>query len=150
VLTRSPMSTGNENLPEGGIEILSEHQCRELLASRDLGRIAFPLGDETEIFPVNYSTDGVIVVFRSNRGTKLTRSTVSRVTFEVDEWDPAEKVGWSVVLKGVAEEVTGGIDPFATALRSREVTPRAPGDHDYWIAVYPASITGRRFRGGQS
>ena len=32
-------------------EVLSEDQGRELLASRDLGRIAFPLGDETEIFP---------------------------------------------------------------------------------------------------
>lgn len=144
------MSTGNENEPESGIEILSEHQCRELLASRDLGRIAFPLGHETEIFPVNYSTDGVIVVFRTGRGTKLTRSTVSRVTFEVDEWDPVGKVGWSVVLKGVAEEVTSGIDPFATALRSREIAPLAPGEHDYWIAVYPASITGRRFHGGQA
>lgn len=144
------MPTDNENEREADLEILSEHDCRELLASRDLGRIAFPLGDETEIFPVNYSTDGVIVVFRTGRGTKLTRSTVSRVTFEVDEWDPVGKVGWSVVLKGVAEEVTAGIDPFATALRSREVTPLAPGQHDYWIAVYPASITGRRFRSVQA
>ena len=147
MLTRSAMSPGNENESEGGMEILSERECRELLASRDLGRIAFPLGGETEIFPVNYATDGIIIVFRTGTGTKLTRSTVSRVTFEVDEWDPAERVGWSVVLKGVAEEVTTGIDPFAAALRSRQVAPLAPGEHDYWIAVYPATISGRRFRG---
>jgi nitroimidazol reductase NimA-like FMN-containing flavoprotein (pyridoxamine 5'-phosphate oxidase superfamily) len=132
---------------DGGLEVLSEPMCRELLASRDLGRIAFPLGGDTEIFPVNYSTDGTIVVFRTGTGTKLAQSTVSRVAFEVDEWDEAEKVGWSVVLKGVAQEVTLGSDPFAAALRARPVVPLAPGEHDYWIAIYPATISGRRFRG---
>jgi nitroimidazol reductase NimA-like FMN-containing flavoprotein (pyridoxamine 5'-phosphate oxidase superfamily) len=129
-----------------GFEILSEQQCRELLASRDLGRIAFPVGDEIEIFPVNYATDGTIVVFRTGTGTKLTGSTASRVAFEVDDWDAAKKVGWSVVLKGVAEEVTSGTDPFSTALRTRNVVPLVPGENDYWIAVYPATISGRRFR----
>jgi nitroimidazol reductase NimA-like FMN-containing flavoprotein (pyridoxamine 5'-phosphate oxidase superfamily) len=134
---------------ESGLEILSEQQCRELLASRDLGRVAFPLGDETEIFPVNYSTDGLIVVFRTAPGTRLAHSTDARVAFEVDDWDPKEQVGWSVVLKGVAQEVTGGIDPYSTALRTRRVEPLVPGEHDYWIAVYPAQITGRRFRRSQ-
>jgi len=135
----------DQNQPDGGLEILSEQQCHELLSSRDLGRIAFPLGEDTEIFPVNYSTDGTIVVFRTGTGTKLDQSTMTRVAFEVDEWDAARKVGWSVVLKGVAQEVTRGIDPFATALRSRPVVPLAPGEHDYWIAIYPATISGRRF-----
>jgi hypothetical protein len=135
----------DHNQPGGGLEILSEQQCRELLSSRDLGRIAFQLGEDTEIFPVNYSTDGTIVVFRTGTGTKLDQSTVTRVAFEVDDWDAARKVGWSVVLKGVAQEVTRGIDPFATALRSRPVVPLAPGEHDYWIAIYPATVSGRRF-----
>ena len=139
--------TSAQDQVAGGLEILSEPQCRELLSSRDLGRIAFPLGEDTEIFPVNYSTDGTIVVFRTGTGTKLAQSTVSRVAFEVDEWDAAKKVGWSVVLKGVAQEVTHAGDPFATALRTRHVVPMAPGEHDYWIAVYPATISGRRFRG---
>ena len=129
------------------LEILTEPQCRELLASHDLGRIAFPLGADTEVFPVNYSTDGTIVVFRTGSGTKLAESTVSRVTFEVDEWDATTKVGWSVVLKGIAEEVTRGTDPFSQALRAREVVPLVPGEHDFWIAIYPATISGRRFRG---
>jgi hypothetical protein len=138
--------TSDEPQTHGGLEILSEQQCRELLASRDLGRIAFRLGEDTEIFPVNYSTDDTIVIFRTGTGTKLDQSTATRVAFEVDEWDAAKKVGWSVVLKGVAQEVTRGIDPFATALRSRPVVPLAPGERDYWIAIYPATISGRRFR----
>lgn len=131
----------------GGLEILSEEQCRELLASRDLGRIAFAHAENIEIFPVNYSTDGTIVVFRTGAGTKLAHSTVPRVAFEVDDWDVAKKIGWSVVLKGVAQEVTSGTDPFSTILRTRDVVPLVPGEHDYWIAIYPAEISGRRFRG---
>ena len=133
---------------ENRLDILSEEQCRDLLASRDLGRVAFPLGNATEIFPVNYSTDGVIVVFRTAPGTKLAQVMVSRVSFEVDDWDAAAKVGWSVVLKGVAQEVTAGIDPFSTALRAANVEPRAPGEHDHWIAIYPSEISGRRFHRG--
>ena len=86
------------------LEVLSEDQCRELLASRNLGRITFPLGDETEIFPINYAIDGVIVVFRTAHGTKLAQVMASRVSFEIDEWNAAEKVGWSwgwAVLFGV-------------------------------------------------
>jgi hypothetical protein len=144
------MSTTDQSRPDGGLEILSEQTCRELLASRDLGRIAFAMGKDTEIFPVNYSTDGTIVVFRTGAGTKLTQSTVTRVAFEVDEWNAANKVGWSVVLKGVAQEVTTGTDPFSTTLRTRPVVPLAPGEHDYWIAIYPATISGRRFRADQT
>jgi nitroimidazol reductase NimA-like FMN-containing flavoprotein (pyridoxamine 5'-phosphate oxidase superfamily) len=144
------MPTGEQDQADGGLEILTEHQCRELLATRDLGRIAFPLDGETEIFPVNYSTDGTIVVFRTAPGTKLAESTLTRVAFEVDDWDAAAQVGWSVVLKGIAQEVTAGTDPFSAALRTRNVEPLAPGEHEHWIAVYPAQLSGRRFRRGQA
>jgi nitroimidazol reductase NimA-like FMN-containing flavoprotein (pyridoxamine 5'-phosphate oxidase superfamily) len=128
------------------IEVLSEHQCRELLASQDLGRIAFSIGDQPEIFPVNYAADGSVVVFRAASGTKLLNTIMTRVAFEVDHWDPDGRVGWSVVLKGVAQEVTTGIDPFSSALRERRVFPLAPGEREKWIAVYPSEISGRRFR----
>lgn len=128
------------------IEVLSEQQCRELLASRDLGRIAFSIGEQPEIFPVSYATDGSIVVFRTASGTKLQNAIKSRVAFEVDDWDPDGRVGWSVVLKGVSEEVTSGIDPFSATLRERRVFPLAPGQREHLIAIYPSEITGRRFR----
>ena len=127
------------------LEVLSEDQCRELLASQELGRVAFPVGEVTEIFPVNYATDGLIVIFRTDPGTKLALVTDSRVSFEVDQWDAVTKVGWSVVLKGVAQMATAGIDPFSAALRAGNVQPVAPGAHDHWIAIYPSEITGRRF-----
>jgi len=127
------------------LEVLSERQCLNLLASRTLGRIAFSVGDQPEIFPISYATDGAIVVFRTASGTKLDWVTRSRVAFEVDDWDPMTRIGWSVLLKGVAQDVTEGIDPFAEALRARPVWPHAPGPHEHWIAVYPSEISGRRF-----
>jgi nitroimidazol reductase NimA-like FMN-containing flavoprotein (pyridoxamine 5'-phosphate oxidase superfamily) len=127
------------------LEVLSDDQCRELLASRDIGRIAFLIGDEPEIFPVNYATDGSVVVFRTASGTKLHEVVMRRVAFEVDSWDPDTRIGWSVVVKGVAQEVTTAIDPFAAALRQRPVYPLAPGEREQWIAVYPSEISGRRF-----
>jgi nitroimidazol reductase NimA-like FMN-containing flavoprotein (pyridoxamine 5'-phosphate oxidase superfamily) len=134
--------------PDDQLEVLSEQQCLDLLASRDLGRIAFEIGGELEIFPVNYTCDGAIVVFRTAYGTKLEQALVARVAFEVDSWDPDARVGWSVVLKGVANEVTTGIDPFSATLRTRKVSPQAPGNRERWIAIYPSEISGRRFRQG--
>jgi nitroimidazol reductase NimA-like FMN-containing flavoprotein (pyridoxamine 5'-phosphate oxidase superfamily) len=127
------------------LEVLSEQQCRELLASQDLGRIAFSIGDQPEIFPINYAADGTVVVFRTAADKRVQQAVLRRVAFEVDGWDPDTRVGWSVVLKGVAEEVTTGIDPFSEALRNRPVFPMAPGVRERWIAVYPSEISGRRF-----
>lgn len=50
------------------------------------------------------------------------------------------------MLKGVAQEVPTGIDPFSAALRERSVFPLAPGVRKRWIAIYPSEISGRRFR----
>ncbi|HMJ39646.1 MAG TPA: pyridoxamine 5'-phosphate oxidase family protein [Verrucomicrobiae bacterium] len=130
------------------LEVLSESQCRELLASRDLGRIAFSIGGQPEILPINYAADGSVVVFRTAPDTIMLRALNTRVAFEVDGWDPQTRVGWSVVLKGIAEEVSSGIDPFSAALRERPVFPLAPGSRERWIAIYPAEISGRRFRLG--
>jgi uncharacterized protein len=129
------------------LEALDEHACLEYLHSASLGRVAFVTRDEIDIFPVNYACDGSIVVYRTAAGTRLERAPRARVAFEVDGWDPKSRTGWSVVLKGVAIDVTGGADPFSKSLRERKVVPLAPGKRDRWIAIYPALVTGRRFQG---
>lgn len=137
-----------EKVVDTEMEVLDEDQCVQLLELHDLGRVALQLGDQPEVFPVNYATDGKIVVFRTALGTKLDRATEGRIAFEVDDWDPHTGTGWSVMLKGVAEEVKDGVDPFTTALRSRPVAPLAPGERNLLLAIYPAEISGRRFRRG--
>lgn len=130
---------------EHSIEVLDENQCLALLNSRETGRIAFAFEGRTEIFPVNYGTEGAVVVFRTSPGTKLMGVPKTEVAFEVDSWDPESGIGWSVVARGPAEEVTTNIGRVAEHLRWVPVFPVAPGERWHWLAIKPTEITGRRF-----
>ena len=93
------------------LEVLDEHRCLEHLHSAALGRVAFSTGDDVDVFPVSYAADGSIVIYRTAAGTRLARTPREHVSFEVDGWDAESRTGWSVVLKGVAVDVTNGADP---------------------------------------
>jgi nitroimidazol reductase NimA-like FMN-containing flavoprotein (pyridoxamine 5'-phosphate oxidase superfamily) len=65
------------------------------------------------IIPVNYLLDEDTVVFRTDAGSKLHAAIRGApVAFEVDGVDQDRQVGWSVVVRGRAEEVT---DPVKLA-----------------------------------
>ncbi len=128
------------------VEKLSPDQCLELLCSHELGRIALVIGDQPEIFPVNYAVDRSIVVFRVAPGTKPALTTHRRIAFEVDEVDARAGIAWSVMVKGIVRDVTTSKDPFMAFLRTAGVRSAPPGDHPLWMAIYPSEISGRRFR----
>ena len=128
------------------VEKLTADECLELLSSRDLGRIALVIGDQPEIFPVNYAVDRSIVIFRVAPGTKPSLTTNHRIAFEVDELDSRAGIAWSVVVKGTVLDVTTSKDPFTAFLRTAGVRSAPPGDHPLWMAIYPSEISGRRFR----
>jgi nitroimidazol reductase NimA-like FMN-containing flavoprotein (pyridoxamine 5'-phosphate oxidase superfamily) len=128
------------------VETLSSADCLDLLSSRDLGRIALVIDDQPEIFPVNYAIDRPTVVFRVAPGTKPALAMNRRIAFEVDHLDRKAGVAWSVIVKGVALDVTTSKDPFTAFLRTADVRPAAPGDRPLWMAIYPSEISGRRFR----
>jgi len=128
------------------VEKLTADECLELLSSRDLGRIALVIGDQPEIFPVNYAVDRSIVIFRVAPGTKPSLTTNHRIAFEVDELDSRAGIAWSVVVKGTVLDVTSSKDPFTAFLRTAGVRSAPPGDHPLWMAIYPSEISGRRFR----
>src|SRR5262244_4540597 len=128
----------------GYLEVLSEEECQRLLAERNIGRIAFTVDDQPEIFPVNYVANGSATVFRTGDETRLLESTERRVAFEIDDWDDSTRTAWSVMVRGVAQEITGGLDTYAVALRSHPVVPLAPGKRERWLAIYPTETSGRR------
>src|SRR5450759_2843821 len=105
------------------IEVLSPDECFLLLRSRDLGRIVFSIEGQPEVFPINYSMEGQIVVFRTAPGTKLDQVPKARRAFEGDDWDPKLRIGWSVVVKGLAEEVTRNLGRTADHIRIAPVHP---------------------------
>jgi nitroimidazol reductase NimA-like FMN-containing flavoprotein (pyridoxamine 5'-phosphate oxidase superfamily) len=135
------------NVQTATIEILSEDACLELLRSHRVGRIALTDHDgQPLIFPVNYAADDLAIVFRTAPGMKLTESPMSRVAFEIDEVDTAAGTAWSVMVQGIAYEITSTLDHLSERLRQLVVEPMAPGDRSNWVAVTRRVTSGRRFR----
>src|SRR5215472_5556129 len=134
------------NVSTDDIEVLSEEECLALLRSHRLGRVALTDHGQPLIFPVNYASDDRAVVFRTAPGMKLTEAPMSRVAFEIDEVDPAAGIAWSVMVQGVAYEITSALDRISEGLRRLVVEPMAPGERENWVAVIRHQISGRRFR----
>jgi hypothetical protein len=127
-----------------GLLTLPFDECLRLLASVPVGRLGFVRDGEVNVLPVNHAVDNQDVVFRAAYGSKLAAAAQQdSVAFEVDHYDPAERVGWSVLLTGKAELVLedaeiGGLDRLG--LRPWGARVAAP----YWIRIRPTAVTGRR------
>jgi nitroimidazol reductase NimA-like FMN-containing flavoprotein (pyridoxamine 5'-phosphate oxidase superfamily) len=122
---------------------LSADECRALLGTHGVGRIAVTTESGPGIVPVNYSvTDGAIV-FRTASGTTPSLAAGHQVAFEVDHIDDAFSRGWSVVVRGRARTVTD-VDEAHRLVEQAYSTPWAGGWRDLWVRVEPDSITGRR------
>jgi len=136
-----------QNLPPGRVEVLSDRECVRLLRSNSLGRIAVvdrevrPL-----IFPINYFFDEGVVVFRTAPGTKLDLAPGAHVSFEIDGWDPDQGTGWSVLVKGIAHDITDSRGAPTGRMRFWPVRPAAPGSREHWVGIWANEVTGRGFR----
>jgi nitroimidazol reductase NimA-like FMN-containing flavoprotein (pyridoxamine 5'-phosphate oxidase superfamily) len=124
---------------------LTPEQCLELLADQHVGRLAVVVGGRPEIFPINYVLDGDAIVFRTNSGTKLAGTTQAEVAFEVDLTHYPTHSGWSVVVHGVAQEVTGADrEDVQERLHALPLGVWAPGEKPHVMRIAPHEITGRR------
>lgn len=118
-------------------------ECLDRLRRSRVGRLAFVDRGEPMIVPVNYGMDGDSVILRTAPGSKLAAAEDEKpVAFEVDEFDPARRAGWSVVVRGVAEVVD---DPGEVAgLTKLGVWPWADMvQRNRWVRIRAFSITGR-------
>ena len=133
----------------GGLDEIGAAECWRLLDTQAVGRVAVIVGHYPLVFPVNYALAEKSIVFRTGSGTKLHSIHRSNVTFEVDSIDPIHRAGWSVMIKGVAQELTMAHNR-ATVSRAElaGATPWAPGDRNHFIRVLADEITGRRIRPG--
>ena len=132
----------------GQLEILSQVDCTNLLRSHDLGRLAVVDGKGRPlIFPVNYYFDQRVIVFRTYTGSKLDLAAGAQVCFEIDGYDRDEDLGWSVMVKGSAYDITDWHEPPTAQLRFWPVRPMVPGALDYRVGIWAHEITGRRFQG---
>jgi len=117
---------------------------RDRLARARFARLAFVDGEQPLIFPVNVAVDkDDHIVFRTAGGTALAGLDGRRVAVEVDAHDPGLRTGWSILVCGVARDISAAPDPEAARLRALPVDCWAPGPRDRTFAVLPLSITGR-------
>jgi nitroimidazol reductase NimA-like FMN-containing flavoprotein (pyridoxamine 5'-phosphate oxidase superfamily) len=142
--SRAPGSDRPLEVDHAGLEVLDADECRDLLASATVGRLAFVEDGDPVALPVNIGWWHGDVVFSTQRGSKL-EAAVShhRVAVEVDGWDPDTGEAWSVLVRGIASKVTDGRDIDSLDRLSIRSWVR-PGLPKHWVAVRPSSITGRR------
>lgn len=133
------------NSEDSPITVIEEDTCWGYLDTAQVGRLATSADDRPEIFPINYVVDGPSVVFRTAEGSKLDEIVRNHiVAFESDGWSDAG--GWSVVLRGTAEVITGA-DELARC-EKMPLRPWIPTVKETWVRIEPDSITGRTFAFG--
>jgi nitroimidazol reductase NimA-like FMN-containing flavoprotein (pyridoxamine 5'-phosphate oxidase superfamily) len=129
----------------GSIREIPESECRELLTSTTVGRIAFVDADGQQILPVNFVLiDGDIYIRTLPGGVIDTALSPGHdeVAFEIDHQD-VFRIGWNVTVRGSA----AGVEDPATidaVLANERLHPWAGGDRLAVVKVSPRMIAGRR------
>jgi nitroimidazol reductase NimA-like FMN-containing flavoprotein (pyridoxamine 5'-phosphate oxidase superfamily) len=130
--------------PPAVLNTLTRSECLRLLRGHQFGRLATTVDGDPMIFPVNYVMDGYTVAVRTDARSGIDTSILRNVAFEVDHIDAESHEGWSVVVRGVARDITDALDPASEHTRSLPLTPWAPGFKTKWIKILTLTITGRR------
>ena len=140
--TTKPSTAG----PDGpDIEILSKDQCWELLSGQVVGRLAVIVEDHPDIFPINYAVHKGSILFRTAEGTKLYGSTDNTpVAFEIDCYDPATELAWSVVLRGIVFAVR--TETELAEYENPVLQPWQGGVKSHLMRIGPLNLSGRRFQ----
>lgn len=120
---------------------LTSEECWDFLRSSEFGRLAFHLGDEVHIVPVNYAVDGETLLIRTAEGSKLLGVVMNEdCAFEIDEFDDDEAS--SVVVRGRARVLGEDEEHRADRLGLRAWV----GAFKYNVVeISPTEVSGRRF-----
>lgn len=135
------------------LEELSEEESLRLIERAQIGRIGFTSRYGPVVLPVNFRVLDGSVVFRTVAGSPLDEDLHTGITdadykvaFEIDQLDPAERTGWSVLLQGGAHYVED--EKERAAAREAGIDPWAGGDREVFIRIKPTMVSGRRIRRG--
>lgn len=133
-----------------GLEILMPDECLRLLAGHapNVGRVGLIHDGRPLVLPVNYAMLDDAVVFRTDRGAKLTAAEqAAAVVFEVDEIDSSWEEGWSVVVHGYAELLQS--DEQGRPLKDLGLCSWVPADRAHHVRVVAERVTGRSIEAGR-
>src|SRR3954451_23432589 len=122
---------------------LSAAECERLLRSGVIGRVALATPEGPLIVPVNYVVFEDTIVVRTSAYSLLgTHARDTMVAFEVDDFDPDRRLGWSVVARGRAWAET---DATEIARMRAECSPQAwaSGKRNLYVPIRWTRSEGR-------
>jgi len=137
------------------LEELDEAECLRLIAPGGIGRLVFAGRYDLTVLPVNYKLHNGAILFRTAANSSTDedlRTGIAhaeyRVAFEIDDFDPVAREGWSVLVHGPAHHMDSEAE--RAAVRASGVEPWPGGEREHAIRITPRRITGRRLRRGAS
>ncbi len=138
----SPEIAQMSELYEPQLTTLTREECLELLRGAVVGRIGYVADGMATIIPVNFALFDGDIVFCTAKGSTLSWLNLrGRVAFEADESRPADHEGWSVLVRGVAREVT---HPDELAIfRRGHMRSWLRSPHEHWVRISIEAMSGR-------
>ncbi|MFI1727752.1 pyridoxamine 5'-phosphate oxidase family protein [Streptomyces acidicola] len=142
---------GGADLPPGQGQALLHPQlrdlgfdeCRALLSTHGVGRIAVSTPEGPAVVPVNYEVVDDAIAFRTSPGSVPAAAVGTDVAFEVDHVDEAMSQGWSVLVVGPAR-VVAEPDAARRLAEHAHSEPWPGGEREMWVSIRPTRLTGRR------
>ena len=132
------------------LEELSHEACMARLARKRRGRLALIVGQYPQVFAVNYRVVDDLVVFRTHLGPDVLPAHYANVAFHVDHIDEVTRSGWSVLVQGIAEDVSDQRDePKNERARSLAIDSWAAGEPSRIVRIIPVRVTGRQIVPGE-
>jgi len=132
------------DISTNAVRVLTRDECLQLLAANNFGRLAVTM--ETPVIrPVNYAFDerSQSVVFRTAAGSKFHALLLqANAAFEIDGIDAGARTGWSVIIIGMAEEITNPSE--IRRLERLGLDHWAPGAKPYWMRIRAWTVSGRQ------
>ena len=132
-----------------GLRVLDTEECLLRLSLTAVGRVGFALDGEVVVLPVHHVARGPNVYFRTAGASKIGAAVAhDPMAFEVDDFDPETRSGWSVTMSGTASVVDS--ERLERELDQLDEAPWPLGHSDeaVWVQIRPAQISGRELLPG--
>lgn len=125
------------------LEVLDQAECRRLLGTAVIGRLAYTEGALPTIQPVHFALSGNRIVIPTRTGSKVAAASRGAVVaFEVDDFDPTTRTGWNVTVIGPSHVISDAAQ--VRALDDLGVRPWAAASEPAYIALQMTIVRGRQ------
>jgi nitroimidazol reductase NimA-like FMN-containing flavoprotein (pyridoxamine 5'-phosphate oxidase superfamily) len=127
------------------IRTIPEQQCRELLTTTTVGRVAFVDDDGQQLIPLNFAVIDDEIYFRTAPESLLDGLAGGHrdVAFGVDYHSGSSRDAWNVTVRGSTSRVSDP-DVYQQVMSWPRLRPWAGGERGVVIHLKVRSIAGRR------